>query len=470
MLMSIVVLMTAEVSAADKPNVVIILADDLGYGDLHCYNPDSKVPTPHLDKLAAQGMRFTDAHSPASWCTPTRYSLLTGRYPTRNALKWRDGPIIEPGRLTIASMLRQHGYTTAAIGKWHLGIDVRAEDYSDIRGGPVDHGFDHSFNIPASLDIPPYYYFSGHRAVQPPTGHIDDNNSEGWTKIQGAFWRGGPIAPNFKMTEVLPTLTDHAVDYLTERGADASGKPFMLYLALTAPHTPWLPPDDFRGHSGASMYGDFVSYVDANVGRVLAALDKAGLADNTIVVFTSDNGPVWYPDDVKRLGHDATGGFRGMKGDLWEGGHRMPLLVRWPGKVQAGAVNDRLICQVDLLATLAAVVAHTLKPGDAEDSVNMLPALTGRVTDESALRQTLLSEGTFRRTRAIRKGSWKLIPILGSGGFTRPARIKPKSSGPAGQLYNLAVDPHETNNVYADHPDIVAELSKLLDQYPLVTE
>jgi len=318
------------------PNVVIILVDDMGYGDPGCFNPQSKIPTPNIDALARDGMRFTDAHAPGAVCHPSRYGLLTGCYPFRTDVSvWPRKPVIDRGQMTIASLLKSRGYRTAMVGKWHLGFDERGYD-KPLRGGPVDRGFDSFFGIRASTDIPPYFYIRGDRAVEAPTGHIEASHSEGWSRVQGAFWRAGGIAPDLKLENVLPRFTGEAIRVIGEHGKNGGDRPLMLYFAYPSPHTPWLPSQDLAGRSGAGMYGDFAMMVDAMIGRVLAALDDAGMAENTLVIFTSDNGPVWYDKDVERFGHDSAGGLRGMKGDAWEAGHRMPLIVRWPGQVAPG--------------------------------------------------------------------------------------------------------------------------------------
>ena len=308
-----------------SPNIVLILADDLGFGDLSAFNPDSKIPTPSLDQLAAEGMKFTDAHAGGSVCVPSRYALLTGRFSARAELQVRNGPVIEEGRMTIASLLRDHGYQTAMVGKWHQGFETLSSsskeqfDYSKpLTGGPVDRGFQSFFGMHASLDIPPYFYMRDRSPILPPSETVDASTSVGgeedWTKIQGAFWREGAVAPNFKHDEVTPRFASEAVEVLKSYGASNKAKPLFLYLALPSPHTPWLPLEEFRGKSGAGMYGDFVMQVDAVVGQITSALQASGLAENTLVIFSSDNGPVWYDKDVERFSHDAVGGLREVGG------------------------------------------------------------------------------------------------------------------------------------------------------------
>lgn len=451
----------AECSAQARPNVVIILVDDMGYGDPQCYNGASKIPTPNIDSLARDGMRFTDAHAAGPLCHVSRYGLLTGRYPFRvRRFRWQKQPVIEKGRVTIASLLKSKGYRTAMVGKWHLGFAERGYD-KPMRGGPVDRGFDTFFGIRASTDIPPYFYIRGTRAVKPPTAKIEANRSDGWSPIQGAFWRAGGIAPDFQLKDVLPRFTDEAVKVIENHAARKDRKPLMLYLAYPAPHTPWLPSKEFLGRSGASMYGDFAVMVDAMIGRVLKALKKAGMSKDTLVVFTSDNGPVWYEKDVKRFGHDSSGGLRGMKADAWECGHRMPLIVRWPGRVKAGSVSRQTICFTDVLATFAGILGAKLPQGAGPDSVDFSPVLFGRQPEGKPVRDALvIRSGGGLMT--IRMGQWKLIDGLGSGGFSRPRRVKPKDGGPAGQLYDLSRDLGETKNLYAQKPEIVRQLRRKL--------
>ena len=444
-----------NLEARDRlPNIVVILADDMGYGDAGCYNPKSKSPTPFINRMAREGMLFTDAHSPASVCVPTRYGLLTGRYPHRPDLDWRRKAVLEKGRTTIASALREKGYATAMVGKWHLGFDGGPNyDYTKpLVGGPLDRGFDFYFGMPHSLDIVPYYYISGSKAVMAPTGTVGPRNTDGWSRIQGEFWRGGPISPDFKHLEVLPRFTNESVDYIRSR--KGKEKPFFLYVALPAPHTPWLPTKKFQGRTN-NMYGDFVAMVDDTVGQIMGALDRANLSENTLFLFTSDNGPVWYDADIQKYGHNATTPLRGMKGDAYEAGHRMPFIVRWPNVVKAGSKSDALVCQTDLLATFSEIAQRPLTDNEGEDSESFLSVLRG----ERDFARRWLITGRGQSHLGVRHRFWKYIPTLGSGGFSAPRREKPKPGGPKGQLYNLDADLGERENLWLKHPVEVEEFT-----------
>ena len=449
---------------AAPPNVVFILADDMGYGDLKAYNPQSKIPTPHLDRLAADGMVFTDAHSGGSTCVPSRHSLITGRFAARRArLNWRAGPVIARGQLTIASLLRGQGYRTAMVGKWHQGFRMKAPGVFDyerpLTGGPVDCGFDSFFGMHASLDIPPYFYIKDRRPVMAPTETVGDNTSVGgqedWNKIQGAFWRAGDVAPDFKHSEVTPRFAAEALKVIASHDGT---KPLFLYLALPSPHTPWLPAREFIGKSGAGMYGDFVMQVDHVVGQLLGGLQQAGMADNTLVLFSSDNGPVWYDKDTKRFGHRSSGPLRGIKASVWEGGHRMPFIARWPGHVPAGKRSDHTIAFADVLATCAELAGGPKLPQAAvEDSVSFLPVLL-HPDRKHPPRPPILHGG-----KVIRDGDWKLIDTKGSRGFAADRKAKYGI-----ELYNLRNDLTEQNNLAENMPEMVeklrAQMRRILDK------
>ena len=459
------------------PNIVYILADDLGYGDVSCLNEDSKLQTVHLDRLAKEGMIFTDAHSGSAVCTPTRYGILTGRYAWRSRLKsgvlWGySRPLIPPERLTVASLLKRHGYRTGCVGKWHLGLGWKLTDNripqdnprekgenvdlsAPIEGGPTALGFDYFFGIPASLDMVPYVYIENDRVTALPdreTGRADAK----------AFWRKGPTGADFVHEQVLSTLTEKAISFI-ERHAD---QPFFLYFPLTAPHTPILPTEEFKGKSGTNAYGDFVLQVDWTVGQVLEALERNGLAENTLVIFTSDNGcsPAANFKELEAVGHDPSYVFRGHKADIFEGGHRIPFLVRWPGRVQPGSECDQTICLTDLLATCAAIVGDTLPANAGEDSYDLLPLLLGKATDTPVREATVHHSvnGSF----SIRQGKWKLEMCPGSGGWSYPRPGRDDLSGlPPIQLYDLEKDVGERRNVFDQHPDVVRELTALLTEY-----
>lgn len=445
------------------PNILLILVDDMGYGDPGCYNSESKIPTPNIDRLADDGLLFTDAHASGPLCHVSRYGLMTGTYPWRTEFNWRRQPIIEKGQETIASFLKSVGYHTAMVGKWHLGFNEKLnEKYTgELRGGPVDCGFESFFGIRASTDIPPYFYIRNNRAVMPPSETIAANNTQGWTNIQGAFWRQGKISSDLKLKEVLPRFTKEAVSVINKHKPAQEEKPLFLYLAYPAPHTPWLPSKEFAGKSKAGLYGDFMMMVDAMIGNVLKALDTNGMREDTLVIFSSDNGPVWYDQDVEKFGHDSSGGLRGMKADAWEAGHRMPFIVRWPGKVGAGSRTDHTICFTDLFATFATICGKSLPDNAAPDSFDFTPAMLGIGAAGDKQRPPIVM-AAGGGTMLIRDGKWKLINALGSGGFSKPRKRKPQTGEPDGQLYNLSSDIGEQKNLYLKHPDIVERLEKKL--------
>ena len=446
--------------AQAKPNIVVILADDLGVGDVACYYDKGKIKTPNLDALAAAGMRFTDGHSNASVCTPTRYGVLTGRYCWRSRLKrgvlnGYSQALIEEDRATVASVLQEAGYRTACIGKWHLGMNIGKSggkwDYDGkIERGPTTVGFDTFLGITASLDMPPYALVKDDRFIQKPDGEFEA------VKKQLDYIRGGAISSEFKHVDYLPLVAEQAEEFIAKQaGKDA---PFFLYLPLPSPHKPVIPNEDFQGSSGIGQYGDYVVETDWAVGRVMAALKKAGVERNTMVVFTSDNASFAVPEAYETIqkGHRVNGDFRGQKTDVLEGGHRVPFMISWPEKMAGGQVSDQVICTTDIMATCVAAAGLSLPQGSAEDSVDFMPVLEGNHQD-GALREFTIhhsGSGMF----ALRKGDWKLIAGKGSGGRTR----MPKSAARI-QLYNLKDDPGETTNLQAKHPEVVQELSALLE-------
>jgi len=470
-----------------KPNIVYILADDLGYGDLGCYNKASKIPTPNLDRLAIEGIRFTDAHAPDAVCTPTRYGILTGRYCFRSRLKagvlaeW-GAPIIEHTRLTVPELLRQNGYATAALGKWHLGWmwptpdgkmpssrnGVANVDFTQpIPDGPTTLGFDSYFGVDLP-NYPPYCFIDNDRTVGIPSVPA--------TMERGAFDRPGPMIPGWKLVDILPELTRRAVGYIEQSAKTSPDKPFFLYFALTAPHYPVVPAPEFKGRSHAGDYGDFVAQVDWTVGQVLQALSQAGQTEKTLVIFTSDNGPECVEispgayDRIKIYGHYSMDGLRGVKRDAWEGGHRVPFLAKWPGQIPAAAVSDEIICHVDLMATCAAMLGLTLPTDAGVDSYNVLPALRGEKLAQPIREATILHSGDGKF--ALRQGPWVLIDAKtgdGNGKRGEPEWFK-KERGyvpntAAGELYDLREDLPQRTNVYDQKPEIVERLKAILEKY-----
>ncbi len=485
-LLSVCLLVLSGAMSVDaaKPNIVLIMADDMGYGDVRALNTDSTIPTPHLDKLAAQGMTFTDAHSPSGVCTPTRYGLLTGRYCWRTSLRrgvlgGYSAPLIQKERATIASMLRGQGYATAAVGKWHLGMNmpkkgagVKTRDWQGdgnvdfagkINDSPITRGFDYYFGVSASLDMAPYVWIENDRFTMQPT------MQQKALKFPD-FVRAGPRSKDFVIDEVLDKLADKTVERI-KQGA-AGDKPFFIYMPLTAPHKPATPHKRFRGKSKLGPYGDFIMQVDDTIGRVMKGLDDAGVADSTVVIFTSDNGSFMYRydesdkkdhvDDATIQGyraehHRANGPFRGTKADVWEGGHHVPFFVRWPAKVKAGSKCDEPITHTDVFATCAAIAGAKLGNDVAEDSVSFLPALSGKPHDRGVGIINHSASGMF----AIRDGKWKLVAGNGSGGRQQP-RGKPFAR--PYHLFDLGKDIGETTNLIEKHPDIAKKMEAALEK------
>ena len=483
-------------ASPERPNIVYILADDMGYGDVAMLNPDAKVATPHLDRLASEGMRFTDAHSGSAVCTPTRYGILTGRYCWRTRLKqsvlWSwDGPLIEADRLTVGDFLKRQGYTTACIGKWHLGWDWPAKDSTligdempagrwdptirnalgekidfaaEIQNGPLSRGFDYYFgdDVP---NFPPYCFIENKRTLGIPS----------MPKPDSMFGSPGPMLEDWKLEAVMPRITRQAVAYIRAEKAlfkRDKDNPFFLYFPLTAPHTPIAPTDAFKGKSQAGAYGDFVQEVDWTVGQIMQVLEEEGLAENTLLIFTSDNGSPGRnglnmsgpTNAVREYGHNPSHIFRGIKADIWEGGHRVPFFVRWPGKIRPGTKSDEIICHTDLMATVAAMLDQPLPPNTAEDSYNILPVLMGKSYDDPIREATV--HHSINGSFAIRQGKWKLIQCAGSGGWSKPNNQQAIKEGlPEMQLYDLSIDPKEENNLLEQYPDVVGRLSQLLQKY-----
>jgi arylsulfatase A-like enzyme len=484
----LVPLLAAVSSAAEKPNIVYVLCDDLGYGDLKCLNRDGKIATPNFDRVAAAGMAFTDAHSGSAVCTPTRYGVLTGRYAWRTPLQrfvlgGLSPRLIEPGRLTVASMLKQHGYHTAAIGKWHLGMDwvklpgkevtelavetpeqVWNVDFAKpIANGPTTVGFDQYFGISASLDMVPYSFIENDRVTVVPTV---DKEFPLMLGRAGGLTRKGPAATDFEADEVLPTLARKAVEYVTGRAAMAkAGQPFFLYLPLASPHTPILPKPDWQNKSGLNPYADFVMQTDFALGQLLDALDKSNLTENTLVIITSDNGcsPQAKFEELLPKGHNPSYVFRGNKADIYEGGHHIPFLVRWPGRVKPGTSSDQTTCLTDFLATAAEIIGAKLPDDAGEDSVSILPAFLGKA--DKSLREATVHH-SINGSFGIRQANWKLCFCPGSGGWSAPRPDRDSTAGmPPTQLFDLASDIGEQHNVAANNPDIAERLTKLMESY-----
>lgn len=465
------------------PNIVIIYADDLGYGDVACYNPErGKIATPWIDQLATQGMRFTDAHSSSGVCSPSRYTLLTGRYHWRTRLQsgivnlWGP-PVIEPDRLTVGRLAKQHGYHTACIGKWHLGwnwgiaeqqkkllastgyngkkkLEVSPEHLEawqqvfskPISGGPLDVGFDHYFGTDVP-NWPPYCFIENDRTVGIPDRFASLDLFE---KNQAS--QQGPAIANWTLEPILPTLVERSTEYI--RNKAKTGNPFLLYLSLTSPHTPLSVNKAWQGASGLNRYADFVMETDAAIGRVLSTLKANGCDDNTLVLFTSDNGCAPYigMDELAQRGHYSSGPLRGAKSDAWEGGHRIPFIVKWPGVVPPGSVCHQLVHQADLLATFADIFEAKIPVNAAEDSFSLLPLLRG---SELEVRSHAVSAG-MNGLPAIRESHWKYIPGPGSGGWGKGG-----TGGLPVQLYNLKQDLRESNNLASENPDRVAAMQAL---------
>ena len=475
-------LQAADAPKPDKrPNVLILLVDDMGYGDPQCFNPQSKISTPNIDKLAAEGMRFTDAHAGGSICVPSRYSLLSGRMPYRNwnarsaTVQTRNGRKMlhfpqpqlqqEPQRLNLATLLKRQGYATACVGKWHQGLSATARADGTLKMTPVDFGFDYYFGFDAP-EQGPYAFIENNRFVVAPTEMIADHPGEGVTnpETQGAHWRKGLAAPGWKFEGYLSSIAGKADEWLSKHAAGGGSKPFFLYYAIPAPHAPWATESAFKGKSGAGQYGDYVMNVDAMIGQVLATLEKLKLKDNTLIFFSSDNGPVWYPQDIEKFGHRAAGPWKGMKGDLTDAGHHMPFIASWPGKIQAGSTCGELICFTDILATLASLLGEKLPTDAGEDSFDISPLLRGEKPAQP-IRNSMVHVNYGSYTLAIRKGDWKLILpanvyAVQDGAVTPDHIVDTTGMGPTEkfQLYKLRTDPGEAANLFAQEPEKAKEL------------
>ncbi len=484
----------SQTKSTRLPNIVILYADDMGYGDLGVQNAQSKIPTVNLDRLAMEGTRFTDAHSSSGVCTPSRYALLEGRYHWRKfhgIVNSFDQPVLDDEKTTLPELLKSKGYKTGCIGKWHLGWDWNAikkptaavverktkgkakgktngtsEDFSpdafdwskSIPGGPLSHGFDYYFgdDVP---NFPPYAWFENDRVVTEPTVLLSTPRAT----AEGSWeTRPGPMVKDWDFWAVMPTLTKKAVEWVHHQKAD---EPFFLYFPFTSPHAPIIPTQEFVGKSKAGGFGDFVAQTDDTVGQVLKALKDKGFADNTLVIFSADNGPEHYAyDRVKKFEHRSMGPLRGLKRDIWEGGHRVPFLVRWPGVVPAGKVSNELISQIDIFATIAGIVGAEIPSGSADDSYNQLGLLKG----EAASARNTLVHNTNANGYALRRGDWVLIAAK-TGAVSKVPEWFEQANGYqahqlAGELYNLRDDLSQKKNLYAENADKVNELMQVLEQ------
>jgi len=449
-----------------RPNIIYILTDDLGYGDTSCYGA-VKLDTPNVDKLAQSGMRFTDCHSSSAVCTPSRYSVLTGRYCWRTELKQGvlrgfSPPLIDRERLTVAEMLRGVGYSTACIGKWHLGLgwqhhaDGSVDFTQPLTDSPIDHGFDSYFGISASLNMEPYCYIENRHTVGIPSipkMPVHRGQNPNGLMVEG--WRDEKV--NARMTE-------ETVRYIVNHAAERPGEPFFLYIGLTGPHNPWVPNDEFRGKSQVGLRGDMILEMDWTVGEIVAALKRSNLEENTLVLLTSDNGPHSFDTDERAVyGHDQTAGYRGQKADIWEGGHRVPFIANWPGTIPAGAVSGELVELTDFMATCADIVGAKLEKDNAEDSFSILPVLLGETGDEP-VREAIVSH-SVKGMFSIRSGRWKYIEGPHSGGFHWDKEREREPDAPDRQLYDMEADAEERVNLYGDRPEIASQLQRLLDHY-----
>lgn len=449
----------------------------MGSGDIKAFNPQSQVPTPNLDKLANRGMRFTDAYSGSAVCTPTRYGLVTGRYAFRSSLKkgvlgGYSPALIEADRFTVADLLKKAGYKTGVIGKWHLGLGFSKTTQSVVKvdttngwptgtgiepdqplaEGPNDLGFDYSYIIPSSLDIPPYIYYENGQPTEKGTIELEGRNNP-----RGVFWRTGKASLHFDIQKTLDHFSAKASAFLSTSAAEK--KPFFLYLPLTSPHTPWLPSEGFKGKSNAGIYGDFVAHTDAVVGQVMQTLERLGIADNTLVIFTSDNGADWKPGDKKMYpAHHANGIYRGQKSDIWEGGHRVPFIATWPKSVKGGTIARETICLTDLMATFASITSQKIPKNAGQDSFDfsrVLEGAKGTSPRKSTIHHSI--QGMF----AIRNGHWKYVDGKGSGGWSKD---ESETAQMTSQLYDISLDPTESKNVVEQYPEIARKLKAELDQ------
>lgn len=458
------------------PNIVFIFADDLGYGDLGCYGA-KKIPTPKIDNAASQGIRFTDVHSSSAVCSPSRYSVITGRYCWRTKLKRGvlggfDFPLIEKERLTIAKMLKSQGYRSAAIGKWHLGLEWPVKqldpsyympsfrnkepdiDYSKpIKGGPIDLGFDYFFGISGSLDMPPYCFIENEHTIGIPNllkNPLYQQQNE------------GPMAEGWKDEEVDIKFTNKAKGFIQEHVKNHNNKPFFLYLCTAAPHRPCdIRPEFVIGKSQAGDRGDMIVLFDWIVGQIDNELNNLGLSENTLFIISSDNGARNTCYNGLDYGHNSNGNWRGQKADIWEGGHRIPFITRWPRIMEANIMSDEPFCLVDLFSTFSTLINYQIPENAAEDSFNEYSAFLQQ-NEKYFIRKSIIHHSDLGHF-ALRQGKWKYINKLGSGGFTAPTRKRAKKGAPKGQLYNLEKDPEEKINLWKEEPELVARMKENLN-------
>ena len=474
----IVLLVGLTNCSTDKqyPNIIFILADDLGYGDPRCYNEDSKIPTPNIDKLATGGMMFTDAHTPSTVCSPTRYALLTGRYAwreprlARGVLRKTDPPVIDIEQLTVADMLQESGYKTAAVGKWHLGLEWQLLDIMEsvsvsnidwskpILSGLREQGFDYSF----SLGWPGWTFTENNTALAVPDVRFN-LDSIGIVLIGGSNIRGYRSS-DYNHEKMLPTFTDKALEFI--RSASADDSPFFLYFSPMCPHKPVVPNKEFKGASDAGLYGDFVNELDYSVGLILKELENLNISENTLIILSSDNGPEKTAyDRILNTGHYSMDGLRGVKRDLWEGGHRVPFIINWPERVKASSKSDKTICLVDFIATVAEITGYEIEKDEAEDSFSFLNLLDGK-PGETVLREPIVHHST-RGDLAIRKGEWVYIDAASGDVSNEPEWFRNKlgvnESSDEFELFNIEEDLKETNNMYSAMPGKAKELKEKLD-------
>ena len=475
---------------SQKPNIVIIYADDMGYGDLQCQNEDSKIPTPYLNKLASEGMRFTDAHSSSGICSPSRYALLTGTYHWRrqhDIVNSFGPPFFNESDVTLPELLKTNGYKTAAIGKWHLGWNWKFKnepsgevfqwnkkrkfykpediDWSGpLTGGPLDQGFDYYFGD-GTINFPPYAWIENDQFIELPKAVMDVHNV-GFNVNEGEWeFRPGPKVEGWNPYEVLPTLTKKTVAYINQQEAD---KPFFLYMALPSPHAPIIPNKEFVGKSEAGPYGDYMFQTDWVAGQVMKALKEKGLDKNTIVIFTADNGPEKYAfERAEKYEHFSMGDFRGLKRDVWEGGHHVPFIIKWPDHIKANTISEEVISQVDIMATLAEITKTSIPANAAPDSYNLLPLINGKKY-KNPLREATV-HNTYDGIWGLRKGKWLYINKPSGEHSKMPDSFKKlrgyKDFNTPALLFDMNKDAEQRNNIFEAHPDVIQEMSTILEAY-----